>query len=1327
MKHRIGSLAERAGGALGQILSGAVLLREAVRTSRRWQTWFVRTAFSGALMIALLLGMWAAVNATRAANVDAANLAWLGRGLFVGLSVTLTLLALAVAPITTASAIIEETDERTMEMLILTPLRPAQILGAKVLSRIGVLLTVVAGALPVMALVVNLGGVGTVEVLAVAVHTLTTVVMLAALGAFFALFTKSPALAMMASAGYAVPFFVLLPAAYGITTWDVSDTAQFSPFAAGMAKDPWALVTPLSFLPSLVVIGGLTVPLFQLAVSNADLQQSFSDEIWRTPQWAMACGIWLVTALFTLPFAVPIVFWLQNAASPPLGVLTGPVHAVVLIWLWLLFTALATLGTWAYLRIGMDVVDGVDGLFRGAGLAPAVGRASRTIGGTNPVWWREARPRAWLGTSAPVFVTWGMLLLGVFQSGSWLVPGGLLALGAANGAAAIAFASWLAARSVAEERRRGTLELLLTTTLPTGSIVLGKLAGAVFPSVPLLLLSLPLMAFGLPHLHVVSLFDGATGSIALFARGVATWVWMVPVWLVAVVASLAAAIRLARPQAAFSVVLGAMATIWGLPAILARVFPDLLLVTIPARVIAPPLAGGFAWWQLGLSLVLTLGAAVALLVGTTRRMRAWVGAGAVLLLVALAPGPARADPPDPTWIARLEQLNRIRMTATPLGDGISREDRLTTVRIRIENLGPGTVGTVSLAERVPNATGSTRTWQRRVELPDGAEKEVLLAFEPGVGDPERLLELRTREGRIAVAPFRLRPVGRDDVTIGVVGTDPLGLANLVQATGQPVPGRAWRAPTTALRPEDELPPRTVHTGLVTPQGMPVQSAGWGALDWVVWPDADPSGVSAAQVEALRFWVADGGHLLLTVTDRWRQLADSPLGPCLPVILDGVREADPGPLARLLELPGTGLAPIAIAAVRPGREAEVRARTPDGDPLWVSAPYGLGSVHVVTADLGTEPLLVRGQEAAWRRLLTLPGVGGNASDQLVAEGASGPGLHRMLNLDWVEPSFPTFSSDREEDPELVREARIRARLSDIPGVAPLPLAWLVAFSAVYLLAIGPLDWLFLRAIGRQPLTWITFPILIALFTGASLMLTSYAKGSQAVMKRVEVLDVLTGTGLSRGTTWLGVFSTRKTRIGLVGGWDDAVVTPLAEPGFQTDPVLEAGGGPGTLSWDAETWTLAYARSDWTGPVPDGLVVRRDEGRTWIRNRLGWDLEDVGVSIPGRDGGRVVGWVRLGPLADGAELELPATGAVLPLESAAPGDTLAWAVDTFAPGVSSARGSLDAEQGTVVLGVGQHAFEPVGLTGSTPVEQPLTVVRMALRCGDEPIAPCTWGNP
>lgn len=1301
--------AARLGGWANGAVSGAVLLREAARTSRRWQTYAARAGFSGVLLGVLLAGIWSAVSATRTATIDTADLGMVGRAIFVGFAVVQTLLALVLAPLQTAAAIVEETDERTMEMLVLTKLRPGQILAAKVLSRILLLVTVVCGALPVMALVVNLGGVSTVEVVAVTVHALTTIVVLSALGAFFALFTKSPTLAMAASACYAVPFFAFLPMAYVLCTGQWWHAAHFSTFAAATAKDWTALITPLSYVPSLAVVAGVAVPLFQLKVSGADFRHAFSEDVWRTHTWLKALAGWIAVAVTTLPPAAVVAWWIGHAGVPPMGVATTPVHVLALGWIWLVFSLGAAVGTWAFLRVGMDVTDGIDSVFSGAPSGAASGERPSLEVGRNPVFWREARMRAWVSTTAPVFVTWLLVLLGVFQTGWWLLPGGLLSVGAVNAGGAVLLAVWLAARSVAEERRRGTLEVLLATTLPSPSVVWGKFAAAALPTFPLLLVSLPLVALGVPHARMLVDDDVAVTEGVL--RGLASWVWTLPVWGTAIATALATALRTSRPRSAFGLVSVGFVFALGLPSVFARLFPEAAVVTFPALLLAPPLAGSFAWWQIGASTFAWGVVCAALLTVLAARLRPWAGLLAALLALVASAEEARAQPvPDAETIAKMEQLFQLRMAARPIADGWSREGRWTTIAVAVENLGAATTGAVSFDARSPGTEGAAVAYTRGVELPEGGRKELLLLAKPGVGQPERVVRLQTRDGREAVAVVRLRTLGENDVLVAVIGRDPLGIpAALPDATGAPVPGRVHRAQVS----ED----RKVRAGLVALEGVPLQSAGWGAVDWVVWPQADPTALAEQQVEALRAYVADGGHLLVTVTDTWRQVVGSPLDGVLPVELLGQGDADVGPLSRALGGPRAGSAPVAVARLRPG--AVARAAAPDGSPLWVSSAYGLGSVHVVLADLSTAPLDQAKGERGWRELLTLPAPKAETADALARDRAAGL-LRRAMHLDPVQP-FADFNTFEVGDAEQGFEQRVRARLADIPGVAPLPLTWLVAFAAVYLFAIGPGDWAVLKLLRRQPLTWFTFPVLIVVFSGASLVLTSYTKGSQAVLVRVEVVDLLADAGLARGQTWLGIFATGKTRIGLQSGFDDAVLHPLAEPGFQDSPRVSAGGGPGTLSYGAETWTLAYARSDWTAPISElpgspALEVEcraGDGGESCVaRNRLGFDLTATAVLLPDATGGFVAGFAPLGALPAGGEIAIPAALAARVLTSGNTGDPLEFAARALSPSLPSSRGALDAEHRPVLIGVADHAIEPVVVDGIRPEQRELLVVRVPM---------------
>jgi ABC-type Na+ efflux pump permease subunit len=1273
-------------GLVGRSVSSAVLLREAARTSRRWQTYAFRTGFSGILLTVLLLGIWGAVSATRSDVVDVARLAELGRGLFITFSVVQTLLALLLAPLVTASAITEETDERTLEMLVLTRLVPEQILTAKILSRILVLVTVVCGALPVMALVVNLGGVSAVEVVSVTVHTLTTVVMMSVFGAFFALFTRSPTLATAASASYAVPFFALYPAVYVIATGNPISAAHFSTFAAPVATDWSALLPPLSYLPSVLLTLRLSAPLFQQKVSSASIQKAFSEEIWRSRTWGVVLAGWGVVGVLTLPWMAPLSYVLHG--DPGLG---GKAWYLVGAFLWAWFSVGAALGTWAFLRVAMDVVDGIDAVFSGAGtLAGDRQRTSQAVS-DHPILWREARLRAWSSTALPMLMVWGFLLLGVFQTGWWIIPGGLLAVGVLNTLVAIGFASWLATRSVAEERRRGTFELLLCTTLPSRSIVFGKLAAAVLPTAPLMALSAVLLTLGMPHLQ---LFSGGGMSWRLLLDGLLAFAWVVPVWLLAVVGSMTLALRSPRPASAFGVVMVAIVLGFGLPAILAQIFPD-TWVAVVAGVLAPPLAGNTNPLVTALSAAASSLVVVALTARMIDQLRTWAGAWVALLGAALALSPAPAEAaPGPEEIEQLERVFRLRMDAKPLADGFAREGQPTTIRVRLENAGGDTAGALTYSQSMFDG-GAPRTWARPVELSAGTRKEVLLDVIPG-GGGEQVVTYSGDDGRQAVGVFKFQVLTADDVAVMVVGRDALGLPALVRnATSGPVPGRSFRQPASG--------DRTVRVGLVAPEAMPRHSTAWAAADWVVWPDADPSQVSTAQLEALRGWVADGGHLLLTVSDTWRQVQESPLGPLLPVTLDGVTDREVGPFWAYGST-ATEPAPVARAA-RVADGAWVRAWAQEL-PLFAGRVYGGGTVQVILADLDAPPFAdLRAGDAGWRRLLTLPAPGGVATDLLAAEPAVLGTLSRAYHLDPV-PEYRQFTTYEVSDTGLGWEAAIRNRLDDIPGVAPLPLEWLVGFALAYLLAIGPFDFLVLRALRRQPWTWFTFPAWIAVFSGIALYLVTSSKGSKAVMVRIELLDLFPDVGIARGTSFLSVFSTGKTRVTVQSGLTDARVVPLREAGFQEDVQVSSGDGAGALSWHAETWTLAYARSDWTRPEAGGVTLA--DGR--LTSRLPFDLARAVIVVPTDTGLEVGGWIDLGPLPSGGSVAV-AEG-VRPLGSGSGDERLDWVLTHFTPTLPGTRGGMDAEHQPILVGLAETTTEPLAIDGVRPEERAFTVVRQAV---------------
>lgn len=610
--------------------SSAVLWRESARTSRRWQTYATRAGFSGALLALLLFGIWASMAVTTADWVDKSDTAWMGRVLFITFTVMQMVISLFMAPMTTARAVIEERLEGTLDLLVLTPLSAGALLGSKVLSRLLVLITVVLGSLPLLALVTTLGGVSVTEVVLVTVGNVVTLFVMGAMGAYFGLFTKSPVIASLAAAGWALLAFLGLPALYALITASTSGSAHVSPFFAS-AGDWWGLVLPLTWVPTILLTWVIGTRLFRLKMANAELRRYFSDDVWQTRKALIWGGVFLGLCVTVLPLGT-ILAWMHTSA------VNGGGHVSTMIWAlggagralsWVWTQGLVLLCTWFYLRLGMDLVDAFEGMLGQMGRDRARRRKSRGHRiWRNPIAWREARVSAWGRGGLPLLIGWGLVLFAILQSGLWLIPGGVLTVGAANAAAALLLTCWLAAGSIEQERHGRSLEMLLVSRMSSTRIVWGKLFALMFPTLPVLLISIPLFVIGFPHLEMLFSLDRSDGG-SVFAsavgRGLFTSVWLLGFWLFAAMASMWVALRVRTPATAYGAAVGLVAAVILVPTFLAWVLSDWYWVSLPFRVVMPVAVKSANPFELLFSTGLFTGLGLVLFVYIAARIRAWGG------------------------------------------------------------------------------------------------------------------------------------------------------------------------------------------------------------------------------------------------------------------------------------------------------------------------------------------------------------------------------------------------------------------------------------------------------------------------------------------------------------------------------------------------------------------------------------------------------------------------------------------------------------------------------------------------------------------------------
>ena len=608
-------------GAVSNLASGAVLLRDASRASRRWQTYAVRAGFSAVLLTVLMLVIWTVVNAP---FVDPANLSYMGRGMFVGFAVLQILLTTVIAPLTVARAIIEEREENTADLLMLTRLRPGSVLGGTFMARVLVLMMVVAGAMPILALVVTLGGVSVVEVVAVTLHALISVVVLGSLGAFFAMFTRSPVLAAGAAWLYAVPSFLGLPLLYAFAVFLPGAPAHVSPLYGTAARDWTALLPILVYLPVVALVFRVTTPVFELRMSRARLARVFTGKVWASRFFVV---VFVLTIIYTIDPATAVGHrrlvlqhrqdhGCQRHGQRALGHRHRRDRRCVGV------------------RSARQLGDHLGLHAHRHGHGDLYGRLHR------PVAQRQGTQGQGQGRPQPGAVERGQLaqlpprVPGAGHLGSGADPavpvrdvghpGGLIFVGVVNMLAAVALSVWMLVGNIERERREGTLEILLTTTMSSWRILWAKVAGAMVPTFPLFLLGALLLVLGGPHLALIA--PRKTAYFLVMTMSAAAW--SLPLWFAVVTSSLLLSLRLPKPRMAQILVFSALGAFLVIPPVIRWVVRDHWLVAAPFRILTPPLVPKPHWWEFALSVSGMTFVAILCLFLATWRLRRWGGEGA---------------------------------------------------------------------------------------------------------------------------------------------------------------------------------------------------------------------------------------------------------------------------------------------------------------------------------------------------------------------------------------------------------------------------------------------------------------------------------------------------------------------------------------------------------------------------------------------------------------------------------------------------------------------------------------------------------------------------
>lgn len=545
---------------------------------------------------------------------------------------------------------------------------------------------------------------------------------------------------------------------------------------------------------------------------------------------------------------------------------------------------------------------------------------------------------------------------------------------------------------------------------------------------------------------------------------------------------------------------------------------------------------------------------------------------------------------------------------------LHRAEGFIPVRVTLENLSDED-WTVRLEgywgeEDAPQA-------QRRVELAAGGKKEVDFYLGP-VGFASNYVIQAVPEGGDNPEEVNFTSVVVDPrrAVVGILSGHPMGWPELLDRG-------ALDGKTAFLKTQD----------------LPGLGLGLGVFNVIVWPEPRLDLLRNDQVRALQQWVETGGHLLLGLGDTGSRAWE----PWTQTQVRDLRAADT--LAGLEKVIAGNAPPrfaeaVAAASLEPGPQGRAWINGADG-VLAVMEKRGRGTVTV----LGFNPSAP--QIAGW--------------DELTKVWAA------YLAELRIEP--PATLQDRRQPLSLTGIAH-RFLTSDWGGGEPLSPRILALLLGIYLLIIGPGEYLVLRHFDRLRWTWVTFPIWVVLFSSVAYGTAALSRGDASKARHLVVREILPDTDSACEEMHTALFVTQTDEHKLVALSPEALPLPAYRRNYgnprqylstsnygqrhlRTQHINSrlrgfptvGEQGRATVTGRATKWSYlsgsflqyvpangAHVEAEITHQVDSGIYSGR------LTPQLGADLNEAHLLVPR---GEHIGFIALGDLQDGVSVPINAT--------------------------------------------------------------------------------------
>jgi hypothetical protein len=305
--------------------------------------------------------------------------------------------------------------------------------------------------------------------------------------------------------------------------------------------------------------------------------------------------------------------------------------------------------------------------------------------------------------------------------------------------------------------------------------------------------------------------------------------------------------------------------------------------------------------------------------------------------------------------------------------------------------------------------------------------------------------------------------------------------------------------------------------------LPQIGLAWESCDSVVMLAGEKTTLNPGDetIDAIETWVTNGGHLVICASPEQAALFDGPLKRFAPGKIQGIAELDSSRrLEEFCESNEPFLGRRESMKVLNFENIEGRVALGQGDlPLVIRLPMGLGEVAVVTFDPTSEKFREWNATNRFMQSLMKLRLGSENTNAGTArsDARSGTAVRHSGYKDLV--------------------GQMKVPLERFTSLRFIPFVLIALLIALYILCIGVGDWFLVgRLFKKHELTWITFPLLAALFCGIAWYATKVSRPATIQLNQIELIDVDSVSGHVRATNWVNVYNpvSRTVDLGIGAG-------------------------------------------------------------------------------------------------------------------------------------------------------------------------------------------------